>query len=514
MNDRQSNGFILIVVLVTIVVLSLSAYTFSLLMIREDQATRLMGQHVQSRYLVESGVEYTRLFLSNDGPTIREMGGLWNNEAQFQGKLVSVDPLRPQQIGRFTVIASSLDVDGHPEGFRFGLTDESSKLNLNVLTHADTWLPGGGRQLLMSLPEMTEDVADAILDWLDEDDVTREFGTEYDYYAGLSPPYAPKNGPMDSVEELLLVRGVTPQLLFGLDSNHNGVLDLDEQYSEESTIYSPEMKLGWANYLTLFSKEDNLNPSGLQRININAEDLEQLYEDLGSALRDDLKTFIIAYRQNGPYQGDEEIPDDQPRYIPLDFSKPANHTFTQVLDLIDARTTLQYVNENDETATAILESPVNGLNLPSMLQIVMENLTTMQGDNIPGRINIMQAPRRIIEGIPGVTPEIADAIITKREIELDNPELLDQYRAYETWILIDNIVDLPTMKAMLPFVCAGGDVYRAEIVGYFEDNVASSRAEVILDTTVPLPRILFWRDKSHLQSGYSIDTLGIGLQSN
>lgn len=66
----------------------------------------------------------------------------------------------------------------------------------------------------------------------------------------------------------------------------------------------------------------------------------------------------------------------------------------------------------------------------------------------------------------------------------------------------------------MPFICCGGDVYRAEIVGYFDDNVATSRAEVILDTTEPLPRILFWRDKSHLQSGYTVESLGTDLNTD
>jgi hypothetical protein len=78
-------------------------------------------------------------------------------------------------------------------------------------------------------------------------------------------------------------------------------------------------------------------------------------------------------------------------------------------------------------------------------------------------------------------------------------------------LLVEGIVDLVTMDSIYPFVCTGGDVYRAEIVGYFDDSVGSSRAEVILDHTVPVPRILFWRDKSHLQTGYSVDVLGIDL---
>ena len=58
---------------------------------------------------------------------------------------------------------------------------------------------------LMAMPGMTDDVADAILDWIDEDDEPREYGAEWDYYAQLQPPYKPKNGPLDTVEELLLV---------------------------------------------------------------------------------------------------------------------------------------------------------------------------------------------------------------------------------------------------------------------------------------------------------------------
>ncbi len=504
-------GFILLIVLVTIVVLTLSAYTFSLLMISEDEVTRLMGRQIQSRYLVESGVDFARLMLANDDDTIREMGGLWDNAGQFQAIPVSVHPQRPDEIGRFSIVAPNQDSEGVASGFRFGVSDESARLNVNTLIYADNWVPGGGRQLLMALPLMTEDVADAILDWVDTDDDTRDFGTEYSWYAGLSPPYAPKNGPLDSIEELLLVRGVTPQLLFGLDHNHNGILDLDEQYSDEAGSIPPELQLGWANYLTLYSKESNLNPSGLERININADDLGQLYDDLRSVFNEDWSSFIIAYRQNGPFAG--EPPEDQEQgYVNVDVTQPARFTFSQVIDLIDARTTADALNEDGETVSIVIDSPINMMNLGQTIPLLMENLTTVSGDNIPGRINLMQAPRVVLNGLPGMTEEIARGILNWREFELDDPGLTDIHRQYETWILVEGIVDLPTMKALTPFVCAGGDVYRAEVVGYFQDSVATSRAEVILDATVPIPRILFWRDKSHLQSGYSVEILGAELR--
>lgn len=55
----------------------------------------------------------------------------------------------------------------------------------------------------------------AVADWEDEDSLLHLDGAEADYYAGLSVPYACKNAPMEHIEELLLVRGVTPEIFYG-----------------------------------------------------------------------------------------------------------------------------------------------------------------------------------------------------------------------------------------------------------------------------------------------------------
>ncbi len=510
--DRISpkEGSVLLIVLIAIVLLSLSAYTFSILMITEDESARLMGRQIQSRYLVESGVDYVRLFMSQDPATIREAGGVWDNPS-FVGAEVLSEVQVPGQIGRFTIVTARIDDDGFVSGTRFGLQDESTKLNLNTLLLADQFLPGAARSLLMALPNMTDEIADAILDWMDPDDEQRELGTEAGYYATLSPAYPCKNAPMDSIEELLLVRGVTPSLLFGLDHNHNGLVDPDELVSESANSVEPDMQLGWANYLTLFSKESNLNREGLPRININNPDLIALEAELRSVLDQRWTNFILAYRINGPYSGTDEV-DDDGNYLELDLDETPTADFDQILDLIDARTTIVNLDaEEEEKSEFVIESPVNTGNLAFTLPVIMDNLTTMQSESIPGRINIMQAPRRVLAGIPGIDDEIIDQIIQKREYVLDDPDGADRLRNYSVWILAEQVVTLEQMKTMFPFVCAGGDVYRAEVVGYHDDGVGSSRAEVVLDTTVPLPRILFWRDKTHLQNGFTLDSWGTGL---
>jgi hypothetical protein len=506
-------GSLLIVVLVTIVMLALAAYTFTSLMMTEDEASRLIARQVQSKYLVDSGVDYCRLFLATDQRTLREKGGIWDNATSFQAVPVGVDPSNPNYVGRFSVICSSLDDEGNPEGYRFGLTDESAKLNLNTLTFADNWSPGGGRQLLMGLPDMTEEIADSILDYIDSDTEAREYGVESSYYEGLAPPYSAKDGPLDSVDELLNVRGVTPQLMFGLDSNRNGLVDNEEMAGANVGSLAPDMLLGWANYLTLHSKESNLNAEKLARVNLNNPDLEQLYTDLRSSFNDEWCKFIIQYRQNGAYTLQEGDADPVNATVPfeIDFAAESTTTFTQILDLVDAYTTAP--NPDDASTPLILRSPIRMENIGFTLPVLMKSATTFEGEVIPGRLNVMQAPRRLLSSVPGMTDEILDQIIQKREFELDDPDGADQNRQFETWLLAELLVDLNTMKIMLPFLCAGGDVYMAEVVGYFDDGVGTSRAEVVVDTTVPIPRVLFWRDKSHLQSGYSLDLLGTSLKN-
>ncbi len=89
---------------------------------------------------------------------------------------------------------------------------EGGKVNINRVS--DPVL----RKIASSLGlegEARDVVVDSILDWRDPDDFVRINGAENDYYHSLQDPYDCKNGNLDSVEELLLIRGVTPELFYG-----------------------------------------------------------------------------------------------------------------------------------------------------------------------------------------------------------------------------------------------------------------------------------------------------------
>jgi type II secretory pathway component PulK len=58
-------------------------------------------------------------------------------------------------------------------------------------------------------------IINSILDWIDPDDQTHVEGAETRYYQGLKPSYTAKNGPIDDISELLLIKGITPEIYYG-----------------------------------------------------------------------------------------------------------------------------------------------------------------------------------------------------------------------------------------------------------------------------------------------------------
>ena len=104
----------------------------------------------------------------------------------------------------------------------FSIVDEASKLNLNTAT----------RTMLMGLPGMTDDLADAIVSWRSAN--SQNAGSYDNTYSQLAEPRRNKGGPFESVDELRLVSGATLELVLGEDTNRNGALDANEDDGEQS----------------------------------------------------------------------------------------------------------------------------------------------------------------------------------------------------------------------------------------------------------------------------------------
>ncbi len=541
MIPRLRRGFFLIIVMVVIAVATFAAYSFTELMLAYYDSSDLSADIVQARMNVESGSEMCRLVLTNPPESRVDMGGVYNNPQLFQGIVASmgIDGVTPSN---FTVIAPGLDELGRYGGIRFGLQNESARLNVNALPilekYSDALMPmvalTSGEldedseldseniavSLLMSLPNMTEDIAEAILDWLDEDEIARDYGAEVDYYGTLPTPYEPANGPLKSVDDLLLVKGVTPTLLFGADANRNGVIDGDEQQRFGVSIDTAGA-LGWSAYLTVHGSEANKTRAGEFRVNVNQSDMELLYEELSTALGNDLyASFIVAYRIAGQSSstaatinvatGNNRNPQSQAEpggpwttdlLDEMDLTGGGGTSLNQVLDLIDSTVTIGS-GENAKSYTSPF--PGDPISMAIYLPIIMDLLSTQDVDQMPGRININECPAELLYGIPLLSEESVEAILEARSTDSDDPN-----RSFETWPMAEGILTVDEMRALLPLVTCGGDVYRAQIVGYFETVAASHRAEVIIDATTVNPKVVSWRDFSHLGRGFDIAVLGL-----
>jgi hypothetical protein len=299
--SSQRRGSVLLLVLVVVALLTLGTATYLELMQSERRAVRHFGRGGQALRLAESGAEYVKTVLALTPTEIQQAGGLVSNPSSMQAVIVD-DQTDPFDRGRFTII-SPAQSDGLYAGIRYGLENESAKLNVNALL-----APGADDQAasrLMALPGMTVEVADAILDWLDQDGQPRENGAEEEVYSQFTPPYAPRNGPIADLDELLLVRGVTPELLYGLDQNRNFFVEATETprgVLAELSNTDGSLNRGWSAYLTVWSVEGAKQAIGKTMVDLNGQDLQQLYNNLKSAIGDDKAKFIIVYRQYGSQQ--------------------------------------------------------------------------------------------------------------------------------------------------------------------------------------------------------------------
>ena len=167
------------------------------------QVADRFDQQLQASYVALGGVQHALTVLARDpSPDSVGFGDEWtSNELLFAHQ--------PFGDGTLTISYVTPEDDGTLLT-RYGLADEERKLNLNTAPEAvlHAFIQDTGR--VEAGPALA--IAQAILDWRDDDQDPRPMGAEDFYYQGLSPAYESKDGPCESVEELLLIKGMSPAL--------------------------------------------------------------------------------------------------------------------------------------------------------------------------------------------------------------------------------------------------------------------------------------------------------------
>jgi type II secretory pathway component PulK len=245
-SKRAQTGAALLLVLWTFAVLSVLAAEFARAMRQEAEATRYFKEETSAHYVAIAGLNEAILAIdtyrgenlddqSDDdadegdegsGPSVNDQGNGLGSDQQDAW----MEPIRTLLNGQGAWVKETFDgVD-----YEVRAVDETGKIAINAREVDEVVL---GR-ILENLGYDEADsrvVADSIMDWRDEDDLHRDNGAEDDYYEALPRPYSCKDAPFDSIEELLLVRGVTREMYYG-SKDVPGLRDI-------FSVYNPSARL-------------------------------------------------------------------------------------------------------------------------------------------------------------------------------------------------------------------------------------------------------------------------------
>jgi general secretion pathway protein K len=285
--SRRRTGSALIVAVWVIALLSLMIGSFAFEMKLESRIAGYYRQRLKAEQIAQSGIDKARFLLDLSGQIDPKnandphLGKSWYDQAKRLKEGLNV--------------VSIVDSLGEGE-LSLTIVPEPSLINVNELKTLADWegvFDQGG------IPEDEwPELFDAFSDWIDPDDVSLPDGAESDdYYLKLDKPYRAKNAPLDTVDELLLIKGFTNTYLTG------GTLEAPDERGRSDT--PPKSISGIADLLTTY---------GSRQVNINAASLRVLMA-LSLDVDEPLATEIILERE-----GDPEFPDEDTSYKnPEDF---------------------------------------------------------------------------------------------------------------------------------------------------------------------------------------------------
>jgi general secretion pathway protein K len=217
----SENGIALLLVLWVLTILTVIVLSFSYMARTETLSALSFRQGMTEKFIAEAGIErgimeifYRKMNLNNPLPDMAP----W----QTDGTPYTVEAGN----GKSTV----------------SITDESGKVDINQIKDVNSDIL---RNLLVNLGVKKEDsdvIVDSILDWKDPDDLVHTNGAESEYYESLPHPYKAKNADFDTLEELLLVKGMTPGILYG-DGGKKGLIDfltINAKTSQINALAAPK----------------------------------------------------------------------------------------------------------------------------------------------------------------------------------------------------------------------------------------------------------------------------------
>jgi type II secretory pathway component PulK len=233
------------------------------------------------------------------------------------------------------------------ESFRMQIVDNASLVDLNTAP----------QEVLVNL-NFTQEQIDSLLDWRESGTTPRAEGAKDDYYNGLSKPYNARLGRLQSVLEVLDIKGFTPDSVFNV------------QNSSSSSTTNVSLEVPIYDLVTIDSYSNNNNPEGDGRVNIN---------------QIQVNAQQLAQRA--------QIPIPQA---------------TQIISARDARPGQTFTSLSQVTT-------IGGIaNNQAVLRSILDRVTITGTERIEGRVNVNTASVEVLASIPNIPQDIAQAIVDQR----------------------------------------------------------------------------------------------------
>jgi len=334
--------------------------------------------------------------------------------------------------------------------FTVTVVDEAGKLNINTAT----------KEQLLALEYMTEEIADAIIDWRDKDDTPSSAGAEAGYYENLQFGYMTRNGPFRTIRELLLVKDVTEDLFFAEDTNFNGQLDYNERDGDASAPLDDqdgELDLGWIAHLTCYSYDNNTDASGNARVNINGADEDQLVRSL-NIKRSQAKWIAEERPENGYQSIGDLINSNSPKQ-----PKPSSGGSSDEAEPLDMQTFSQ----------------------------IADRIAISGEEKIPGKVNINTASEYVLAALLGgddTADSIAQDIVAYRETLLYGMESIAELLQLES-------ISIDDFKRIANYITTRSNVFTIRCVATADRGDTDGltlQTEAVVDRTSSPCEVLYW----------------------
>jgi len=435
---RSASGSILIGLLWCVALLSLVVISVLHTARMDLMVVKNYGDRIQAHYLAVAGIEKAKALLH------RNAGERSRSAKNHTGDLYDApEHFRDVALGRgqFRVIRRARQDEGG--GIVHGVSDEESRLNINT---ADN-------ESLAKLYGMSAEIVAAIADWRDGDNAPTRGGAELEYYLSLQPPSQPRNGPFQTVRELLMVRGISSELLLGQDTHQNGLLESAEDTVEGSSAFdnqASDVNTGWAGIITVNSSVKNVSASGQDRVNVQSADEAALTGVHG--ITSDIARAITAYRGQNRLESIADL---------LEVPQPSsNQNQTRGRGANQA----QPGQSSQSSGPKVIDE--------TLLLDIADDVTTDDNKDQAGAININTAPLDVLICLPGVDREVAQAIISYRRSSGFFPNT--------AWLLRVPGINQQLFKQIAPGVTARSETFRILSEGKVNSTGARQRIQAIV----------------------------------